>query len=523
MLSTALRKLIWLYAAQQRQGGGGTETTVTGTLPLTVANAVSHSILSLTRYGLCTQDGTPTPDSPADIPCNNGVLTYGPMGSNLFDPFNDRINVGYYIAPADGTETAATTNFLYEYYVPIEAGESYVFYGRRKSDNYISQYNRIHWYDAEKTYISTNSYTAGTVGKGVAPDNAVYARLSCNPRGTNIPITLEIVQGYDWTFCKGTEEVTPFEPFVGGVNPVGTPEVLTVNGKNLLDQSQNVALQCIGATGREYAVGPLYGHTAFIPVKPNTAYTWSGLGAVSAVAVYRGAMYSDASFGSFVSNITGPGGSTGTFTTTADTRFVVLNVQTAEETQQLELGSTATNYEPYVTPQTVTVPMLLGVGPDDRDEVELVHGPQTHRIELYVITGLEAWAENSTYSGTFYADCLPQAVKHPAMSLFTRYKGVDSSTAVAGMSNGTAKCGSSSNRQRIYIRDASCADADALKAKLAGFYAAGKPCIVAFALATETTEQTTAHHLSTHGGTNIVDSTANVGPVEAKVEYYAAA
>lgn len=48
--------------------------TVTGTLPLELSNAIYHPIVSLTRYGLCTQDGTPTTSAPVDIMCNNGAL-----------------------------------------------------------------------------------------------------------------------------------------------------------------------------------------------------------------------------------------------------------------------------------------------------------------------------------------------------------------------------------------------------------------------------------------------------------------
>ena len=62
---------LWQWA---NAGPGGLVETVTGTLPLTLANALSHAIVSLTRYGLCTQSATPTPSAPVDIKCNNGAL-----------------------------------------------------------------------------------------------------------------------------------------------------------------------------------------------------------------------------------------------------------------------------------------------------------------------------------------------------------------------------------------------------------------------------------------------------------------
>lgn len=68
---STLRKLLWLKLLQ---GAAAVVETVTGTLPLTLANAVSKAIVSLTRYGLCTQAATPTPSAPVDIMCNNGAL-----------------------------------------------------------------------------------------------------------------------------------------------------------------------------------------------------------------------------------------------------------------------------------------------------------------------------------------------------------------------------------------------------------------------------------------------------------------
>ena len=48
--------------------------TITGNAPLILTNAVNNSITSLTQYGKCTQNGTPTPSAPVDIVCNNGAL-----------------------------------------------------------------------------------------------------------------------------------------------------------------------------------------------------------------------------------------------------------------------------------------------------------------------------------------------------------------------------------------------------------------------------------------------------------------
>lgn len=227
---TTLRKLIFLAAILEASQGGGTITTVTGVSPLTLANALAKPIRSLVQYGKCVQDGTPTPSAPVDIVCNNGALRYGALGDNLLDPSAANTVLGYYINKADGEQKAATSNFMFAGYMPVEAGKTYVAYGRRKSDNDLSDYNRIAWYDSTKTWIAGADYTQNRIAVATAPENAAYARFSCNPSGTTtVTVTQELVDGYNWMFAEGTAEITPFVPFVGGIYTDGTPETLTIS------------------------------------------------------------------------------------------------------------------------------------------------------------------------------------------------------------------------------------------------------------------------------------------------------
>ena len=53
-----------------------------------VANCITPEVVI---YGKCVQDGTPTPDAPVDIVCNNN--TYKCYGKNLFD---GNLLVGYF-------------------------------------------------------------------------------------------------------------------------------------------------------------------------------------------------------------------------------------------------------------------------------------------------------------------------------------------------------------------------------------------------------------------------------------------
>lgn len=83
------------YKKGFRIGGKATpdwrEVTLSGVGALTLTNALANSLLSLKLFGGTEQNGTPTPDNPMDIVCNNGVVK---VSKNLFDP-NQQFAKGY--------------------------------------------------------------------------------------------------------------------------------------------------------------------------------------------------------------------------------------------------------------------------------------------------------------------------------------------------------------------------------------------------------------------------------------------
>ena len=63
-----------IFLAEWAEGGGGSVVkTITGEAPITF-DALAATLVSLTQDGKTVQDGTPTPDNPVDIVCNNGTL-----------------------------------------------------------------------------------------------------------------------------------------------------------------------------------------------------------------------------------------------------------------------------------------------------------------------------------------------------------------------------------------------------------------------------------------------------------------
>lgn len=173
-------------------------------------------------------DAVPTPSTPMGIWTNNGALRYGALGTNLFDPSASAILLNYYRNASTGVLTQSNPNFISAGYIPVKPNTSYVLVGRRKSDNTISAWNRIYWFDANKEFISTCSYTQNTATVATSPANAAYAQygINYNNSPTNV-LTQAEVDNYNYTFCEGTAEPAAFVPYVGGIYAEGTPEVIT--------------------------------------------------------------------------------------------------------------------------------------------------------------------------------------------------------------------------------------------------------------------------------------------------------
>lgn len=224
---TTLHKYIWLRILQ---GASSVIKVVTGTVPLTLADAVSKGIESLVQYGKCeTVSG--------DVYCNNGAIKVSP---NLLDSSAENTTLGKYIEKNTGKVSNSSANFMFEEYMPVVGGKTYVAYGRTWDGTDLSDYNRVAWYDTSKTWISGANYTQNQISVVTAPSNAAYARFSCNITGnTSTTVTQELVDSYYWVFQEGTEEPSVVHPY-HELYVEGTPEVLTISASGAADQTASV-------------------------------------------------------------------------------------------------------------------------------------------------------------------------------------------------------------------------------------------------------------------------------------------
>lgn len=612
---STLKKLLWLKITQ---AASAVIRLVTGSAPLTLTNAVSRAIHSLTQYGLCTQASTPTPDSPVDIMCNNGVVgmvddelpsgytrlsyiesdgTSGSSGSNGY------VDTGIFINSIDTdveidfqlTDTYAPSPRMAWGYMGTPSSlprwglgaysskwlgspNATASVGAVDADRHVAVM-RVYLDDSNAAFYDgtldgETLYNVNNLGNvSIFEDNDkwsvyLFARNNNNTAANFAACKIFRFKVYkagalthDLVPCKDGNGVLGFYDLVTATFNVasgtliagaadyshsrivadGAPEVLTVKGINLFDKNTM-------DTGQGYYVnnsgnivnGYNANRTVWIPCKPNTKYSYwhtEGAGGCRAFAMNKDTIDtsdssewlkgSPASLGkNVVSTVTTPADAVKLYITAARSNldpersfdeqladFMVVEGEVAE----------ATAYEPYVQPQTASVPMLLSVG-DYADEAEIINGIKTGKVGVYVFTGEEAFTKGSAFYTT-NTSFLPSK-EGSITPICTHFKGISSSASRVADSltmtvNGPS--GSFTGCVYFYADRSLYATAADFKAWLASEYANGTPVIVLYPLATEQTEQATPHALHTSAGDNVVSVTSNVDPVELAAEYFASA
>ena len=279
---STMKKLIWLKATLL-SGASAIIKTVTGTAPITLTNSLAHAIHSLTQYGLCVQDGTPTPDAPVDIVCNNGAIKLRrpsgmPIAYQMVEWlkstgtivitgfktkstqeietvfYRERSGASYLYSSDTATSgTTNTTAYLTSgagnwrwdgksYAVNVSAGikitsihnkdgvwlndTKYGFY--TDAGEFIST-NDLRLSSGENTTVRIYSMTIRE-GEAVTLDLVPVQRVTDNAYGFYDKVSGNFYTNADATFEVGPVIDDPVEIYTDG-----TPEVLTVSGKNLIN------------------------------------------------------------------------------------------------------------------------------------------------------------------------------------------------------------------------------------------------------------------------------------------------
>lgn len=493
--------------------------TITGDLPLSF-DAVQKEIPRLVRYGKVTQDGTPTPNAPVDIVCNNGVVKWGASGTNLLDMAEENIRLRYYIN-ASGVATANNQNFYNTKFVPVKPNTAYTL-----SVSEPVYYSSIMEYDSNKGFLQRtldgdasekHSSTTFTTRADTA-----YILIGSNPN--RAVLNIDDVTSIDWMLNEGSTAL-PYEPYTEGIVTDGTPEVLSVSGTNIFynDTAWNEGLFI--TSGKVTAAG--VNRTFVMPCSPNTTYYWkhcSLVGGIRAFTVDADAVEVGVDGKWILQNpVLGEINKVYSATTGANAKWLCVcfgrndsnAAPIADQWSDFMLSAipiTAdTPYEPYRAPHTASVVNLYAVG-DYRDEQDLVSGVVTRRVGVKVLDGTENWGAKNATTGqiiTRVTDMLNQS----------------SAPLIVSHGEWSASATKDSDKWRVvvgpYLACFSSQETTAdFKALLAAQYAQGTPVIVLYPLAEEITESVAPQALATGNGHNTVSSTAP--QASAEIDYYAA-
>ena len=357
---------------------------------------------------------------------------------------------------------------------------------KRNSDNVLGMYDTVT--GTFLTNAGTGTFTAGSALTTPTPDRPID--IVCN------------------------NGVVKWDSTNQEIYADGTVETVEVIGKNLLDINSSGIVAGYLASDGSLVQSTSWSVSDYIPIKANTTFIYSttrpsgGLGSGAYLAYYDAnrAIISTQNQGSNANK---------TFTTPAGTAYIKVSFFSSGN-WQVELGSTATEYEEYFDGGSATAEMLLKVG-DYQDEQSVLDGAVTRKVGVKVLDGTENW-----FGGRYFvldlSDMFARSF-NPGFCTHFAIRPYDGAGDIQLGSNSTYTYWFEFSNKPSGVTDIA-----SWEQWLADQYNAGEPVIVVYPLATATTESVTAQPLTIQEGTNIVEITeASIDNLELEVSYKATA
>lgn len=213
-----------------------------------------------------------------------------------------------------------------------------------------------------ETYIHNSGFGSNQTRNITISTGGYFAILIRNKSNTDLNITT--LKSFQYQLQKGSTAST-YEPYVektiniDNEKFIGQEELVSVGkgqpgdgkrvwfakSKNLFDKNSDIVNNyTFGGTGDLVSASDFFYQSKFIPVKPNTTYSCSGSRVVGSDSL-RVTEYTASQ--TFIKR----NYELYTITTSSTTYFIrVSNYKTLLDTLQVEEGSTATSYEPYIEP-----------------------------------------------------------------------------------------------------------------------------------------------------------------------------
>ena len=483
--------------------GGGSEI-IFGIPPITTNK---RKLLSLKAFGGTEQNGTPTPDAPIDIVCNNGVLKVNTeaSGKNAVDISNV---VPGYLSSNPGREPEikmSGASQVIKKAIKVSAGKQYKL-------SYVSEANG----NRESDIIGEDGLCKAKFS------------LSCDVGLNEYTITASF-DGYLWVTVQSGDlsTVNPVVYEIGQIYADGKVETIQVYGKNLFNKDDNTNWGGWYSYNNAIAESPSANKTIVMRCLPSTTYYFKR-------CTYTGglrAFYTEEenwTIGSSCSIMVGPTSAepnvVNSITTSANAKWLFLcfgrhDVDTAatfEEQASDYILSTEeltpdTPYIPYYNGGTAIAEMLLRVG-DYQDVQSIIDGVVTRNVGVKVLDG----TETVTLSENAFRVPLTQQMATKETALSNQYS-YNAQSTIANLPNYSMKSHPSGGS--IYFKNTNYSTEDQFKTYLADQYAAGTPVIIVYPLATPTTEQVAGQTLALTKGTNVIDITqASLDNLELEVE-----
>lgn len=468
------------------------DVILSGNTALTLVNAKEDGLNYLKLFGGTEQNGTPTPDNPIDIVCNNGVVKVNTTGSgkNAIDTSDTGKGFLNSTVGQEPNINSSTASAVIKRAIKVSNGKKYKF----------SYYSNVPG-SREIDIVNNNGVVA------------LKSILTCDV-GLNEYIIEANTDGYLWVTVQfgdfATVKPTAYEI---GLYVDGTTETVEVHSKNLFDKN-NALLNTTVTEDGSFETNNSFNCSNYIPVKYGKTYIRSNNGTRFGVRYHL-----------YDSNKNWLG-----YVDAAQTGLIVVNNSSAKyvafaisktvnlDNVQVEQGSTVTAYEPYFNGGSATAEMLLKVG-TYQDVQEVLSGDVTRNVGIKVLDGTE-----NIYDGT-------SGYWGIASSYFPNIK-MKTSGAILATSWGEGDYLSSTGAYCSIVGTSyfafnkaslpNASTAEAVKQWLADQYNAGTPVIIVYPLATSTTETVTAQPLTIQEGTNIVEITqASINNLGLEVSYKA--
>ena len=172
-------------------------------------DTVSKELKTATSWTITAwPEAVPSPDTPMDIVCNNGVIKYS---ANMANVNEQTAVIGYYIS-ASGEVLASASNWFYQDFISVKPNTTYTL--TTSSDVYfisISEYSTAD----DSGFIRRNASSSGvnrtlTITTG---SNTQFIRFGANIYRTG-ELTLEQVLAINWMLNIGNS--MNYQPYVEG-------------------------------------------------------------------------------------------------------------------------------------------------------------------------------------------------------------------------------------------------------------------------------------------------------------------